>query len=282
MDRRSFMIKHKSGVTVSITRVTPRMADKWLKMNARNRSLNGNRVTLLVKELRAGNWKLNGDAIRFYDDGGLADGQHRLKACVISGVTFETLLVRNLSLDCMHTIDQGRSKQRHDVLQMCGFKNTTKLSASLRFVSSYLQHGDPTKSRHYQQHIYSTQVMLDLLEKYPDLNEAAQEIGRLYPTAQRLLTPGSATALLWIMRMVDYKDAHEFFQDLSLGANLPAGDPVHLLRERIMRDRSQHVRGEVRDLSQKWMNLCAVAWNLRRDGRKCKRLNLPSVWPGLK
>ncbi len=50
--------------------------------------------------MKSGEWKYNGESIKVCTDGSLLDGQHRLEACIESGVTFDTLLVTNLRLRC--------------------------------------------------------------------------------------------------------------------------------------------------------------------------------------
>jgi hypothetical protein len=273
-----------SEITHEVMSVTPTKAKEWLNNshNRPNRHLSPARVSKLVKDMLAGNWKCNGDAIRFYEFDGIADGQHRLQACIQSGVTIKTLVVGNLNIDCLPTIDQGRPKRRHDILRMSGFKASTMLAPALRFAASYLSHGDPTAVRDVTRTLYSQQAVLDFVGAHPDLYDAAQDSPRLYKKTHKLLTPASAVALLWIMRRVDHDDAETFFADLHLGANLSANDPVFLLRERLTKDREYHLkRNEVIDSTIRWMRLTAVAWNARRRGSTLRRLNLPSRWPKL-
>lgn len=267
---------------ITVEEVTPKTAERWLRRNTLNRNISPGRVGRYVREMRAGNWRLNGDAIRFYADGGLADGQHRLQAVVASGITIETVVVRGLESDILHTLDQGRTRQRHDILRMSGYSNATRLASALKYVVGELYHGDPTKCdvTHYRDHLYSSQAVLDLLDGNPEVAQVANEVGK-YSKAVRLLTPGTATALLWLTRRADPEDAHVFFSDLDSGADLAATDPVYHLRERIIRERSG-VHLPLRNLAPLLMNLTASAWNMRRRGAGCRRIVARPDWPGLK
>jgi len=57
--------------------ITPEIAIKMLSKNTSNRPLNQKHIAFLVRDIKAGRWKLNGDAIRFGENA-LLDGQHRL------------------------------------------------------------------------------------------------------------------------------------------------------------------------------------------------------------
>tara|TARA_R110000824_G_scaffold53819_2_gene148643 strand:- start:104 stop:931 length:828 start_codon:yes stop_codon:yes gene_type:complete len=258
--------------------VTPSQAKKWLKNNELNRRLERRRVDRLVRELQAGNWKMNGDSIRFYDDGTLADGQHRLTAVVESGVSINSLVIRHLPKEVMPTIDRGRTRKTTDVLRMAGYENTERLAGALPYIVGFLEYGDPMKSGTvpFSLHVFSDQSMFDLLENHPAIQESADRM-TLYHKAQRILTPSTATALYFMFRSIDENDADSFFEDLDTGLGLTANDPVYRLRERILRDRGdQNKRGK--NIYRSWMRLAGAAWNMRRRGKPCKVLQLQSHW----
>jgi len=74
--------------------VGPEFAKVLLTMNVRNyRAINGNRVRKLAAEMKSGKWKKNGEAIVFTTEGILGNGQHRLEAIVLSGVTICVYLI---------------------------------------------------------------------------------------------------------------------------------------------------------------------------------------------
>ena len=72
--------------------ITPEYAKELLDYNKKNRSLSKATVDRYAEDMRKDNWQQNGEAIKIDWDGNLIDGQHRLAACVKSGVSFDKLL----------------------------------------------------------------------------------------------------------------------------------------------------------------------------------------------
>lgn len=91
--------------------VTPEQATIWLDTkNSRNRPVSQSTVDRYVQEMKAGNWKENGQGIIFGKDGQLINGQHRLKACVAANKTFTTLVVYGIDNESFDTIDDGSQR----------------------------------------------------------------------------------------------------------------------------------------------------------------------------
>ena len=83
--------------TQQIERITPVMADEYLKLNTRNRRISKATVAFLVNEIRCGNWAFNGMPIIFADSGVLLDGQHRLLAISQTGSSKRFSVVRGVN-----------------------------------------------------------------------------------------------------------------------------------------------------------------------------------------
>lgn len=71
---------------VEIKSVTPSMAAQFLSSNESNRKINKPALNMLIRTIKAGNWALTHQGVALYDDGTLADGQHRLTAIVETGI----------------------------------------------------------------------------------------------------------------------------------------------------------------------------------------------------
>jgi hypothetical protein len=85
-------VKLKQQRGVEWMTVTPDQALKWLEdTNTNNRSVRDIHVQRLASDMKNGKWRgFNGEAIRFDSLGRLVDGQHRLWACTVAGVPFDT------------------------------------------------------------------------------------------------------------------------------------------------------------------------------------------------
>lgn len=107
--------------SAKIVTITPVNAARILsESNLSNRKINQANVRKLADDMLLGKFKLNGDTIRFYADGTLADGQHRLMACVLSGVSFKTYVVKGLEKKVLPTIDCGKPRNMVETLNMIG------------------------------------------------------------------------------------------------------------------------------------------------------------------
>lgn len=101
--------------------ISPEMAAHILTQNnTNNRKINQACVRRYASDMLMGNFSVNGDTIRFYEDGTLADGQHRLLACVLSNVPLQTYVVRGLKKEVLPTIDCGKQRNMVETLNMIG------------------------------------------------------------------------------------------------------------------------------------------------------------------
>jgi hypothetical protein len=96
------MTKH-----IPVELVTPKMAEAWLDKNTNNRSLREGVVEKYAHDMKHGNWTHCTAPIAFYEDGSIADGQHRLFAVVESGESQEFIIVRGLNKRDGLNIDRG-------------------------------------------------------------------------------------------------------------------------------------------------------------------------------
>lgn len=114
------------GVTIRIERITPAVAMNMLSKNVHNRDLM--RFELVSKALEEGEWALNGATIVFSDEGALLDGQHRLTACVKTGIPFDTIVVRGIKSRQQMTMDVGVKRKIADFLKMDGYKDANAVA----------------------------------------------------------------------------------------------------------------------------------------------------------
>lgn len=101
--------------------ITPDMARGYLELNRVNRTLNKGRAKQYAEDIKAGKWELNGEAIKFYDDGSLADGQHRLAGIIIADTPIRTVVITELPKE-IAVQDRGRNRSVADVMQLKGMQ----------------------------------------------------------------------------------------------------------------------------------------------------------------
>jgi len=69
---------------ITVESVGPKAAEAWLNANKSNRRLRDGIVEKYAADMKSGRWTSCPEPISFYDDGDVADGQHRLFAIIES------------------------------------------------------------------------------------------------------------------------------------------------------------------------------------------------------
>lgn len=122
-------------ITAKVETITPDIAKTMLGENVNNRRISRDNVNMFAREMRNGEWRFNGEAIKFGKDGCLLDGQHRLLAVIAADKPLTTLVIRGLEDETQQTMDSGKTRTLGDVLTLRGEKNSTQLASLARAVS---------------------------------------------------------------------------------------------------------------------------------------------------
>jgi hypothetical protein len=247
------------GETVSLT---PELATVLLERNTGNRAIKRNRVADMVRDIRNGDWKLNGEPVIIASDGMLNDGQNRCTAVIEADTTVDVLMVFGPARDTRDTLDQGTARTPSDNLAVHGFVNTNVLAGAARLLSLWRDTGDITSK-----HRGPTRAQLiAVAEENPGLSESVSFVKR--KVAQPL---GSQSALAFVhfaLKTVANKaDVNAFMEGLIEGASLTRGDPVLYARNRLI-----VARGEMRAPPR--VELLFRAWNAHRHGEKRVSISL--------
>ncbi len=112
---------------VTVQEITPTMAQRYLEQNRANRPLSARTVRELSQAIHNDEWQVNGEAIKFDEDGNLIDGQHRMNAVIHSNRSIKTYVLRNLPSDSFKTLDTGKKRNNADTLGLLGLSNPAVL-----------------------------------------------------------------------------------------------------------------------------------------------------------
>lgn len=250
------------NITVTSELVTPDIAESWLaaRTDGRQRPLSEPHAVRLANSMTRGKWQESGDAIRFDLEGSLIDGQHRLRACVISGVPFRTLVMRGLELTAFSVIDQGRKRSSGDTFAIMGFSNYVQTGQMARILIG-MRDG-----------VWSARGGLDNADvEYLASRHRAdiEQVVAICVAAPKYVSPGMLAAIMFLANMRNPDLVREFTGQFCSGADLEYDSPVRHLRERLSKDRmrmKRALRGE------ETLPLVVSAWNAFADGRKIKNL----------
>lgn len=257
-------IRKSNDQRVRVTRITPAAAGALLSLNTRNRAVRRAVVDRYARDMTSDRWLFNGDSIRVAADGTILDGQHRLRAVVQSGVTIETILVRDLPEESQQTMDTGARRNLRDQLVIGGVPHARELAPILR-LATQMRLGSLNLSP-------SEMEQQQMLRDHPELHAVAE-----FASAARRRLPvqaGAIGAAYWTCWQVSDLDAvTEFFDPVLSGAGLSAGDPRLALRNKFIEP-----RGDRRNLTPSDIYGYTIrAWNAWREGRTLHKLQAPKT-----
>lgn len=240
--------------------ITPAIAAQMLKANTSNRRLREPHLAGLVKEIKGGRWKVNGDMIRFSDNNVIIDGQHRLHAVVRSGVTIQSWVMDGLPADVFNTIDVGKRRSGGDTLGCLGEKNACRMAAALIMIDKYMT-GRVEKSP-----MYSNGEIEELLAKYPEVRYSINT----HVKGKKVLLPAVMDACHYLFSRKNPAAANRFMERVLRGSGLEEGEPEYVLRERLVSNSLAKAK-----LSKAHVfALCINAWNHSQSGKKINHLKL--------
>lgn len=113
--------------TAQFVVVSPKLAAEFLGKNTRNRKLRKWYAVALSEAIKRGEWIVSHQGIAFSESGALLDGQHRLQAVVLSGISVTMLLVTGIDDAAFQIIDRGMGRTYTDVTGLP--KKTAELAA---------------------------------------------------------------------------------------------------------------------------------------------------------
>lgn len=241
-----------------IGKVTPELADRLLACNPHNRSVSKRIVSRYATDMRNGQWEFNGESIKVSCDGLLNDGQHRLSACLESGVTIPMLFIFGLPRDSRLTLDQGLQRTVGHYFAMDGVTDANVAAAVARMIWQIENLGFIETLSHYMP---TKQQIREVGAAHRD--EIAKAVADVPFDKANALGGRSLMvfARLWLARQ-DPVRAEAFFSALWTGAMLSESHPVLRLREKLYGMRREKV--PMRDR----LEAIFRAWNAYYEGRE--------------
>lgn len=246
--------------------VTPKKAAEYLRHNTKNRPLRITYAQRLAEAITQGQWRINGETIKFNGDGTMVDGQHRCKAVEISGRPIETYVVRGLDHDAFDTIDQGTRRNIGDVFARHGEKNYKHLATAVRYMRdlSHYYDGD-TPTLDIKSGIRPDEALV-VLEMHPNLRESVQFVAAA--GVRDLMSVGIAAALHYRCRQKSKANADHFWTCIGSGENLAKDTAEYTLRRLLIKHKGREQQLGRRDL----IVVCCKGWNMFRSNTPCKAI----------
>ena len=253
----------KNGrVKVAWKTITPEMAEKMVEKVRNVRTTRHDHIAGLARAMKAKRWEANGATICIDSEGYVVDGEHRLRACMLAGVPFGTLVVDGIE-QC-DTIDTGRKPRTvAQLLSHAGVKNATVSASIARYLLVFKQHGgfhnNPSSM------IFMPAELKRVAEATQHLDEAAHMTSRLI--AHVSIPCGPLGFLACRAMSHGRKDELSlFFLELESGEGLKRGDPAYALREKFIGLRGKKLPPKMA------MGMIFKSWNAYMRGQKIQAL----------
>ena len=211
-------------ISTKVMSISPEIAAEFLCMNKQNRHLSESVVVQYSLAMARGEWEVNGEPIIFFDNGLLANGQHRLNAVIKSNKTIDMLVVNGVKDSTFATIDGGKKRGAGDILSIAGEKNHIVLASGARAYIMYM-----SKGIKYSNEITSTMVK-KYVDNHPDLKYWAGEYDSR--KSAKLFPSFIVGILAFASEKYGIPQVYSFFENITTGANIGEGDPALTLRNK--------------------------------------------------
>lgn len=242
--------------------VTPAVAKKWLRSNTHNRNVRPLHVSALARDMAAGRWQVNGETVKFGEDGTLLDGQHRLLAVLEADTAVQMWVIRGIPVVAQATMDGGAKRTTKDILGMEGVENAAVVASVVKRAVMWERSDYTFKGQ------VSTPEAQNYLQKNPGILRSA-EMATMVRGMFRPLQPSVTGVSHWILSGVAPDEVPWFFARLADGATMESQHPIMVLRRRLMDealDRTKRVPDYTR------LAYVIRAWNAVRDGRTISKI----------
>jgi hypothetical protein len=244
IDRLALAWKFDADIVYSKELITPTEAARILSAQAQfvdplgrkvQRRVEQSEVDALARQMAAGLFVLNGDALKFNGDR-LLDGQHRLLAVVKAGVPVWFSVARNVPLAAFPTIDTGRVRTTATLLGLEGTAYSIEIAAGARLAMLYERHGSFFAPG-------ANYARTEIVAYVKDAEGAWVDIGRFIKTLKGLpLQVSIAMALSFLVRAKYKTESECFLRDLASGVSLREDQPVRVLRERLLANKVKRAK----------------------------------------
>jgi hypothetical protein len=241
--------------------VTPDLAKIWMQLNERNRPESEAQIAFIAGQLKAGEFDLNGETVKFAYDLRLLDGQTRLEACIRTGISFPTVVVWGLDHPAQETVDIGRKRTAAHTLAMRDYTDPNNLAAAVNLIWA-VKNGTLHRSKEYRltpKELYAT-IDAHHAGVY-DALKIAYDSRREVP-----MTKSAAAALRYLVleagRTPERSYGEEFWTLLVTGEHSTPHDPVWVLRERLHAEAVARAKRRGKSLAVRHLLAFGViAWN---------------------
>ena len=264
------------GVFSGYVTFTRERAEMALENNTHNRGISTMNVNILIDSIKAGYWDDSVSKICFADDGSLSDGQHRLVACIKCGIPIRALVTWGVSCTAQNVIDRRGTRKLKDDMEIAGYKNVKAL-AGLTRLSYFKEKGVDVKTlvAYGRSTAIADVVLFNYFLAHQDQIIEEQRLAEsIRRRVKDLSIPAEVLNILSVeFDKINKLDAETFWSRLSAGYADYEGDPIFLLRKRLV----ENTKSTTNKIPKIVMAALIIkAWNFYEKGESIKNLSYRS------
>jgi len=226
------------GVTItSMTiSITPELAQTLIGSNIKNnRKLNNQFVKQFAAAMLNGTWRFYNDPIHFDWDGFMNNGQHRLRAIIMSGVTSTFRVSIGYDPATCDDMDQGKIRTLVDVTEIAGHSTPRLVSNTANFIFKYKNNSLNNSKSATSGHVtLKNHNIAGYIKQIPKLFDSVDFQTNLPKNNQvAILENGIVAGLHYLFSEKDPVMAEVFLTKLMVGDGLASGSPILAVRNRL-------------------------------------------------
>ncbi len=268
----SCIARGESNTFSEVVTITPGLASELIRRNPNNRNLRQTKVEQFAADMRAGQWKFNGEPFIISRDGLLNDGQHRAEAIVLANHPLPALVVFGIERETRTTVDQGSARAANDYLSMGGVKHASILASVGRVLVAFERSGEQTLRD--ASYVTNSDIMARVAGD-PKLEASAAFASHHAKPARAFAPPAVIGFCHYVFSEISRVEADEYLTAVCDGVGLAKRDPAYAVRERLV-NMNKSRDGKI--------HIIFRGWNAYRQGRKldlAKIIGAPSNIPAL-
>lgn len=281
----STLIKNKTEELISksksvIETITPQKAKIYLEKNNsdeyNNRSVYQPKVDQYARDMKNGDWRLNGETIIISKSGRTMDGQHRLLAVIQSGVTIQSYVIHGVDDEVFASIGTGKPRTSADAAHIAGFQHASKISAIVKFVLNFQkgQYSQASLAYSKGKKAITNEAVVEYIRRHEESLYESYNYG--YNKENKVVSGTYLAGLHYIFKKLSETEANDFCNRVADGLALSKDNPIYLLRQRLISD----VQAKRKMPPSEKLALICKSWNFYRKKRKISRLSLDIIKEG--
>lgn len=214
--------------------ITPEIAKKYLAQNISNyRTMSNSVVAAYAADMKSGNWKLNGETIKFNKSNMLVDGQHRLAAVIKSGCSVLMMVLTGVP-DEITTFDIGKNRTIVQIAKANDLNASVANNTTVGAVSMLMK-GDKVSASSVPK-----QKIIEIISKEPqNWSNAYLAVARSKTNAIARKSPVVLAVYVLIKQGNSFDDLSQFFSVVNTGFPIDGVEcsPAIVLRNYILSDK---------------------------------------------